>query len=135
MAMAMAMVVPWQARRRLQGIIQGVIRQRRQESKAAEERRDFLGALMAESGYGDGESGYGDGESGYGDGESGDGESGHGSKRSLSDQQIVDNIIGVIFASRDTTASALTWILKFLKSDPHLLRAVVVSVPFLKILP
>ena len=46
---------------------------------------------------------------------------------SLSDEQIVDNIIGVIFASRDTTASALTWIIKFLKSNPHLLRSVIVS--------
>ena len=46
---------------------------------------------------------------------------------SLSDEQIVDNIIGVIFASRDTTASALTWIIKFLKSNPHLLRSIIVS--------
>eukprot|EP00249_Psilotum_nudum_P028104 c3667_g1_i1 orf=368-1753(-) len=43
----------------------------------------------------------------------------------LSDQQITDNIIGVIFAARDTTASALTWIVKFLKESPALLESVI----------
>eukprot|EP01018_Ginkgo_biloba_P032437 Gb_30377 [translate_table: standard] len=45
-------------------------------------------------------------------------------RRSLTDAQIADNIIGVIFASQDTTASVLTWILKFLRDDANLLEAV-----------
>ncbi|CAI9286856.1 unnamed protein product [Lactuca saligna] len=39
----------------------------------------------------------------------------------LSDEQISDNIIGVLFAAQDTTASVLTWILKYLHDDPKLL--------------
>ncbi|GAB2295935.1 hypothetical protein Dimus_030084 [Dionaea muscipula] len=42
----------------------------------------------------------------------------------LTDDQIADNIIGVIFAARDTTASVLTWILKYLAENPHVLQAV-----------
>ncbi|KAL8063803.1 hypothetical protein ABFX02_01G050400 [Erythranthe guttata] len=42
----------------------------------------------------------------------------------LTDEQIADNIIGVIFAARDTTASILTWILKFLAENPTVLQAV-----------
>lgn len=42
----------------------------------------------------------------------------------LSDSQIADNIIGVIFAAHDTTASVLTWILKYLHDNHHLLQAV-----------
>nr|AOW71537.1 ABA 8'-hydroxylase CYP707A [Phelipanche ramosa] len=42
----------------------------------------------------------------------------------LSNDQIADNIIGVLFAAQDTTASALTWILKYLHDDPMLLEAV-----------
>lgn len=45
----------------------------------------------------------------------------------LTDDQIADNIIGVIFAARDTTASVLTWILKFLAENPTVLEAVTVS--------
>ncbi|GAB4824434.1 hypothetical protein Ancab_007319 [Ancistrocladus abbreviatus] len=44
----------------------------------------------------------------------------------LSDSQIADNIIGVIFAAHDTTASVLTWLLKYLHDNQHLLQAVVV---------
>lgn len=47
-------------------------------------------------------------------------------KQQLSDSQIADNIIGVIFAAHDTTASALTWILKYLHDNGHLLEAVTV---------
>lgn len=32
----------------------------------------------------------------------------------FTDGQIADNVIGVLFAAQDTTASALTWILKYL---------------------
>ncbi|KAK1437081.1 hypothetical protein QVD17_02866 [Tagetes erecta] len=45
----------------------------------------------------------------------------------LSDEQIADNIIGVIFAAHDTTASVLTWLLKYLHDYPHLLDAVKVE--------
>lgn len=38
----------------------------------------------------------------------------------LTDEQITDNIIGVIFAARDTTASVLTWLLKYLAENPRL---------------
>nr|AJD25242.1 cytochrome P450 CYP707A102 [Salvia miltiorrhiza] len=42
----------------------------------------------------------------------------------LTDEQIADNIIGVIFAARDTTASIMTWILKYLAENPSVLQAV-----------
>ncbi|XP_050210874.1 abscisic acid 8'-hydroxylase CYP707A2 [Mercurialis annua] len=45
-------------------------------------------------------------------------------KAGLTDDQIADNIIGVIFAARDTTASILTWILKYLGENPSVLQAV-----------
>ncbi|CAN0840499.1 Abscisic acid 8'-hydroxylase 1 [Linum grandiflorum] len=45
-------------------------------------------------------------------------------KEGLTDEQIADNVIGVIFAARDTTASALTWVLKFLGDNPTVLQAV-----------
>ncbi|KAH7838843.1 hypothetical protein Vadar_031861 [Vaccinium darrowii] len=42
----------------------------------------------------------------------------------LTDSQIADNIIGVIFAAHDTTASVLTWVLKYLHDNGDLLQAV-----------
>nr|WET52764.1 cytochrome P450 707A367 [Callicarpa americana] len=42
----------------------------------------------------------------------------------LSEEQIADNIIGVLFAAQDTTASAMTWIIKYLYDSPKLLEAV-----------
>ncbi|XP_057467428.1 LOW QUALITY PROTEIN: abscisic acid 8'-hydroxylase CYP707A2-like [Actinidia eriantha] len=45
-------------------------------------------------------------------------------KEGLTDEQVADNIIGVIFAARDTTASVLTWILKYLAENPSVLQAV-----------
>ncbi|GMN37626.1 hypothetical protein TIFTF001_006978 [Ficus carica] len=42
----------------------------------------------------------------------------------LTKDQISDNIIGVLFAAQDTTASVLTWILKYLHDDQKLLEAV-----------
>ena len=51
-----------------------------------------------------------------------------GEKAGLTDEQIADNIIGVIFAARDTTASVLTWIVKYLGENPTVLEAVTVSV-------
>ncbi|KAF9622538.1 hypothetical protein IFM89_031942 [Coptis chinensis] len=44
--------------------------------------------------------------------------------QTLTDNQIADNIIGVLFAAQDTTASALTWILKFLHDNTKLLESV-----------
>ena len=49
-------------------------------------------------------------------------------KSGLTDEQIADNIIGVIFAARDTTASVLTWIVKYLGENPSVLEAVTVSI-------
>lgn len=46
------------------------------------------------------------------------------SGEALTDDQIADNVIGVLFAAQDTTASVLTWILKYLHDDPKLLEAV-----------
>ncbi|CAI0447187.1 unnamed protein product [Linum tenue] len=45
----------------------------------------------------------------------------------LTDEEIADNLIGVVFAARDTTASVLTWVLKFLADDRKLLEAVKVG--------
>ncbi|KAE9613215.1 putative (+)-abscisic acid 8'-hydroxylase [Lupinus albus] len=45
-------------------------------------------------------------------------------KAGLTDEQIADNVIGVIFAARDTTASVLTWIVKYLCENPSVLQAV-----------
>lgn len=44
----------------------------------------------------------------------------------LSDSQIADNIIGVIFAAHDTTASVMTWELKYLYDNNDVLEAVTV---------
>ncbi|XP_004505813.2 abscisic acid 8'-hydroxylase 2-like [Cicer arietinum] len=41
----------------------------------------------------------------------------------LSDSQVADNLIGVIFAAHDTTASVLTWILKYLHDNLNLLES------------
>jgi cytochrome P450 len=48
-------------------------------------------------------------------------------KEALTDDQIADNIIGLIFAARDTTASVLTWIVKCLAENPEILQAVKVN--------
>jgi cytochrome P450 len=42
----------------------------------------------------------------------------------LTDEQVADNVIGVLFAAQDTTASVLTWIVKYLHDHPKLLDAV-----------
>uniref|UniRef100_A0A5B6ZIN1 (+)-abscisic acid 8'-hydroxylase n=1 Tax=Davidia involucrata TaxID=16924 RepID=A0A5B6ZIN1_DAVIN len=44
--------------------------------------------------------------------------------QTLTEDQIADNIIGVLFAAQDTTASVLSWILKYLHDDQKLLEAV-----------
>lgn len=50
--------------------------------------------------------------------------------QTLSDDQIADNVIGVLFAAQDTTASVLTWILKYLHDDQKLLEAIKVRLDF-----
>ncbi|GAB2293765.1 hypothetical protein Dimus_027978 [Dionaea muscipula] len=42
----------------------------------------------------------------------------------LKDEQIADNVIGVLFAAQDTTASVMTWIVKYLHDNPKLLESV-----------
>nr|QNS29984.1 cytochrome P450 [Nothapodytes nimmoniana] len=42
----------------------------------------------------------------------------------LTEDQIADNIIGILFAAQDTTASVMTWMLKYLHDDQKLLEAV-----------
>lgn len=48
----------------------------------------------------------------------------NGEVKTLTEEQIVDNIIGVLFAAQDTTASALTWILMYLHDQQNLLESV-----------
>ncbi|KAL0717435.1 hypothetical protein Bca4012_066757 [Brassica carinata] len=82
------------ARKRLTTIVSEIIRERRKKSIL---KRDFLGHLL-------------------------DVKDDEG--RVLTQEQIADNIIGVLFAAQDTTASCLTWILKYLHDDQKLLEAV-----------
>ncbi|CAN6680132.1 unnamed protein product [Malus baccata var. baccata] len=42
----------------------------------------------------------------------------------LTHNQIVDNIIGVMFAAQDTTASLLTWMIKYIHDDSKLQEAI-----------
>ncbi|KAJ7566325.1 hypothetical protein O6H91_02G097100 [Diphasiastrum complanatum] len=82
------------ARRHLSAIVSKIIAQRRQHKQLC---KDLLGTLM---------------------------DSNNEACRKLTDEQIADNVIGVIFAAQDTTASVLTWLVKFLKENPTLLEAV-----------
>ena len=47
--------------------------------------------------------------------------------QSLKENQIVDNIIGVLFAAQDTTATMLTWFLKYINDDSNLFEAIKVG--------
>ncbi|GFY80290.1 cytochrome P450, family 707, subfamily A, polypeptide 4 [Actinidia rufa] len=47
-----------------------------------------------------------------------------GTGQTLTEDQIADNIIGVLFTAQGTTASVLTWILKYLHDGQKLLEAV-----------
>nr|CAB3483240.1 unnamed protein product [Digitaria exilis] len=95
--------LPWtcysqaiKARQRLGAILRGIMSVRRSMNHLGDD--DLLGTLMR-----------------CRDGDGGE---------ALSDDQIADNILGVLFAAQDTTASVLTWILKFLHDNPKLLEAV-----------
>ncbi|MBA0874841.1 hypothetical protein Goshw_022853 [Gossypium schwendimanii] len=83
-----------QARKRLNQILSEIIRERK-EKRLVE--KDLLGHLLN----------FKDEKGG-----------------TLTEDQIADNIIGILFAAQDTTASFITWILKFLHDDPKLLEAV-----------
>lgn len=87
-----------QARKRLQEILKEIIYERR-EKRVTE--KDLLGFMLNSKD------------------EKGE---------TLSEDQIADNIIGVLFAAQDTTASALTWILKYLHDHPTLLDSVKVRI-------
>jgi len=43
--------------------------------------------------------------------------------RGLTCDQIADNVIGALFAAQDTTASAMTWIVKYLHDNHKLLES------------
>ncbi|KAG8056991.1 hypothetical protein GUJ93_ZPchr0002g26569 [Zizania palustris] len=88
-----------QARRRLHGVLSEIMRERRARGELGS---DLLGCLMqSRAPAGDG-----------------------GAGALLTDEQVADNVIGVLFAAQDTTASALTWIVKYLHDNPKLLEAV-----------
>ncbi|CAN6478639.1 unnamed protein product [Victoria cruziana] len=78
------------ARRRLGTILSRMIKERKMKGEA---RDDLLGNLMSYKG------------------ENGE---------TLGEEEIADNVIGVLFAAQDTTASALTWLLKYLHENPKI---------------
>ncbi|KAL0366185.1 UNVERIFIED_CONTAM: Abscisic acid 8'-hydroxylase [Sesamum radiatum] len=83
------------ARKRLSKILSSITRERRERKSAVE--KDLLSCLL---------------------------NSKDDKGETLSEDQIADNIIGVLFAAQDTTASAMTWVLKYLHDNPKLLEAV-----------
>ncbi|XP_048530499.1 abscisic acid 8'-hydroxylase 3 [Triticum urartu] len=91
-----------QARRRLNGVLSDILHERRERGEPGD---DLLGCLM---------------RSRAGGGDDDDDEEG----ALLTDEQVADNVIGVLFAAQDTTASVLTWIVKYLHDRPKLLEAV-----------
>ncbi|GMH14784.1 hypothetical protein Nepgr_016625 [Nepenthes gracilis] len=46
------------------------------------------------------------------------------SGKMLTDDHVVDNVIGVLFAAQDTTASLFTWVLKYITDKDKLLEAI-----------
>ncbi|KAH7849815.1 hypothetical protein Vadar_023405 [Vaccinium darrowii] len=83
-----------QARKRLNEILSDIIRERK-EKKSTE--KDLLGCFL---------------------------NSKDDKGEIITEDQIADNLIGVLFAAQDTTASVMTWILKYLREYPKLLEAV-----------
>ncbi|RXI07164.1 hypothetical protein DVH24_026300 [Malus domestica] len=82
------------ARRRLSLILGEIIKERKEKSLV---RKDLLGNLL------------------YFKDDKGE---------ALTHDQIVDNIIGVMFAAQDTTASLLTWMIKYIHDDSKLQEAI-----------
>ncbi|XP_004499057.1 abscisic acid 8'-hydroxylase CYP707A1-like [Cicer arietinum] len=83
------------ARKRLGSILKEIISERK-EKKLIEKERDLLSCLLNWKGEGE----------------------------KLSDDEIADNIIGVLFAAQDTTATVMTWVVKYLHDEPKLLECV-----------
>ncbi|XP_042015275.1 abscisic acid 8'-hydroxylase 4-like [Salvia splendens] len=84
------------ARKKLSEIIGEISRERR-EKKVVESEKDLLSCLLSSK---------------------------DDNGEALSNEQIGDNVIGVLFAAQDTTASAMTWLVKYLHDNPKLLQAV-----------
>ncbi|OAY33788.1 abscisic acid 8'-hydroxylase 4 [Manihot esculenta] len=82
------------ARRRLSRILSQIIRERKKKGLV---RKDLLGFLLNFK---------------------------DANGEALSNDQIIDNILGVLFAAQDTTASLLTWILKYIHDDSKLFEAI-----------
>ncbi|XP_044488829.1 abscisic acid 8'-hydroxylase 4-like [Mangifera indica] len=82
------------ARKRLCKIVNEIIRERKEKRIV---KKDLLGHLL---------------------------NSKDGKGQALTEDQIADNIIGVLFAAQDTTASGLTWILKYLLDNQKLMEDV-----------
>ncbi|GAA0162755.1 oxygenase [Lithospermum erythrorhizon] len=82
------------ARKRLNQILKEIIRERKEKKIILE--RDLLGHLLD----------YKDEKC-----------------QTLTEDQIADNVTGVLFAAQDTTASALTWIIKYLNDNHKLLQS------------
>lgn len=88
------MIVSLKARKRLCKIVNEIIRERKEKRIV---KKDLLGHLL---------------------------NSKDGKGQALTEDQIADNIIGVLFAAQDTTASGLTWILKYLLDNQKLMEDV-----------
>lgn len=86
------------ARRRLSLILGEIIKERKEKSLV---RKDLLGSLL-------------------------DFKDEKGER--LTHDQIVDNIIGVMFAAQDTTASLITWMIKYIDDDSKLREAIQVRI-------
>ncbi|KAF3778850.1 Abscisic acid 8'-hydroxylase 3 [Nymphaea thermarum] len=82
------------ARKRLGSILSKLIAERREKGEAKNDRMGNLLRYRSENGEG------------------------------LSDEEIADNVIGVLFAAQDTTASVLTWLLKYLHDNSQVLESV-----------
>ncbi|XP_057469479.1 abscisic acid 8'-hydroxylase 4 [Actinidia eriantha] len=103
--LAFPLRLPWtrfhkglQARERFMGTLEKMIRERRRGLEACPE--DFLQHLLME-----------DDHISCGD-----------ESQSLSDEQIKDNVLTMIIAGQDTTASAITWMVKYLDENQEVLE-------------
>ncbi|KAI5656198.1 hypothetical protein M9H77_24991 [Catharanthus roseus] len=86
-----------QARKRLSAILSEIIRERK-EKRTIE--KDLLGCLLNSKDEKD---------------------------EVLSEASMADNVIGVLFAAQDTTASVMTWIIKYLHDNQKVLESVKVE--------
>lgn len=85
------------ARKRLSAILSEIIRERK-EKRTIE--KDLLGCLLNSKDEKD---------------------------EVLSEASMADNVIGVLFAAQDTTASVMTWIIKYLHDNQKVLESVKVG--------